>query len=794
MNRNLRSRRSRVKSRVRSRTQRIMPRRSPLLLALLLFAFTARAEFPVTEERALAPLLGFSPDVRVEATHSGFLAFWATARRTGSKGVGADRAVLARAASHSNGAIPHGGLPLPLNGTDRCLERRAVPPGGSDDWGESTRRSHDRAVHVRLGDYVGNTLSLSPFPQPVAPVLASDGEDFLVTFTLSQRTKQAAFAQSPPRTARRRRADRPRRVGTGLAVDIRRRDRLDLLRRLVVSPWMLTSWRGSPTRATSKQTVPLAPPVRGSPRCGSRARATRILVVRGVTPLRGERADDARGRDPLRRRSAQLTGWFPLWGDATAMPRVSPTDEGWIVRSVRSGWEHAAGDPPSPATDRSAHTRSVPHVPGISSVLMDAAGARLGDRAALVWTTIRRSRQRTPRVPIQRGADCHRGRRRHARPGPRDHFSRPRPADSPVGGACPATSVSLVAWVERTLEERFVVQSRGFDGDASPLGAAVTMPSRAEWGSDSIRPSHPTALPSSSSGRRASGGWGIYGARVAAEGRCSTRRGSGLRCRPAFVVEVRTADVDWSGSASVVASSNGEADRCEARLARRLVLDVTAHAISTMREYGSRWIRSRRRMQRSRMPRRVARPPGRLGGCQIPCPVPPPTIRAAIVTADLRSGVAAPQTEPWEEPWSDFRSLDASWNDIADAWLVAWSLRGPRRVARDGALLGTRDALGYGGSTSSCRNARGGGRWAPYRRPDLFHGWTATERSRPSGNVRCSRLRRAVGPRAVDAPRPSRSFCARARSRPARRKSCSLPRRVARSGDRESRSGGDAPL
>ncbi len=193
------------------------------------------------------------------------------------------------------------------------------------------------------------------------------------------------------------------------------------------------------------------------------------------------------------------------------------------------------------------------------------------------------------------------------------------------------------------------------------------------------------------------------------------------------------------------------------------MLDVTAHAISTMPEYGSA-MDFAPVVECSGAECLVAwhGPPVGFGGCQITCPIPPPSIRAAIITPDLEVRHRLPPlTEPWEEPSSDFRSLDASWNDIADAWLVSWSLRGQQRIARDGALLGPRDALGYGGSTSSIPE-REGWRivWAPYSQPDLFHGWTNTAeiaaiRERP---VLAASEDAEWDARAVDAPRPLALF------------------------------------
>ncbi len=668
------------------------------LFLVFLFALTARAEFPVTENRALAPTLGDSRDARVVATDEGFLAFWRTTTTYGMEGF----AQIARFSR--DGELERRNtawlLPASFQWYDAASNGDQVLLAGVMT-GEFERRL-TLARFTSAGDYVGSTLL--PISQPVAPVLASDGEDFLVTFTLSQTKQAVAIPVSADGVA-----GEPIVLGAWDPGS-------QWTSAAAINGTYFVAW-GAPgghvlsrlSDSRAEATVPLAPPFEIS-QVRIESSGDRILVV--VTPLRAN--------EPTMRAAifdaglAQLTGWFPL-GDATAMPRVSATDDGWMVSAA--GWERALMIPV--ARDGSVGPVAGVPMPGISSVLIDAAAR--GDRAALVWTTPTSDaidpdyRFNAARIaifddagtPVRAPATISLG------PAPQIHPS-----------AAHAGPVRLVAWVERTLEERFVVRARAFDTQGMPLGGAVTMPAgEGDQKNPVVASDGSSFFVAWSEATDAVGA--IKASRLDASGRLLDDDPIEVFADSSY--HSSKPGIDWSGSAWVVATSSAEQIVAKRVSPGGVVLDTAPRAISDAGSHYEPIVACDGESTCF-----IAwHGPSDPFECRITCAPPDPSIVGKRIDQDLSPLDAMPiRLSGQYEPVSD---LDASWSDAQDAWLIAWSPTTAGRIARNGRLLdAARQPLLYARGDVSILPERNGWRlaWSAstvwYSRSGLFHGWSAT--------------------------------------------------------------------
>lgn len=680
-----------------------MTRSRLLLLLALLVSVSARAEFAVNPERPLAPTLGSSRDARVVATDSGFLAFWRTSTTYRTEGL-AQIARLSR-----DGELERRNtawlLPDQFQWYDAASNGEQVLLAGYLTGEFDLRLTLARFTSA--GDYVGSTsLQLS---QPIAPVLATDGEDFLLTFTLSQTRQAVAIPVSADGAA-------------GEPIILGARDPgSQWTSAAAIGGTYFVAW-GAPgghvlarlNDTGVEATVPLAPGFDIS-QARIEGSGDRLLVV--VTPLR---ATDPRMRAAVFDAGlAQLTPWFPF-DQASGSALVSPTEDGWLVSAAV--WQRALMIP----VTRDGSVGPIADVPMPPHVILMDAAAR-GDRAALVWTTsstatadpvydglfntVRSAFFDATGSPVRAPATISLG---------------PTPQIDPA--AAHAGPVSLVAWVERTLEERFVVRARAFDAAGAPLGPPVTMPSR---GGEQTRPEV------ASDGLSFFVIWSetteevgtIVGARVDAGGRL-------LDDDPIEIVTSLSwlgsrAGVDWSGSAWVVAASATARQIVATRVSPGgVVLDTAPRAVSNP-DYGNydpvvacdgeatcliAW----------------EGPPDPITECRILCEAGPPTILARRVRDDLTPLDATPVRLSAED--DSVSDLDASWSDAQDAWLVAWSPTHSRRIARDGRLL---DAMPQNPLYSSgyvsvlpdgdgWRLAWSASTYTWYSRTALFHGWSPT--------------------------------------------------------------------
>jgi hypothetical protein len=677
-----------------------------------------------------------SGNASVVATDSGFLAFWKTGTLQGS-----------------------GFIQVARFSPDGTLERRSMAAGvpSSFTWYDAGS-SGDQVLLAgwcegrwdgtlclarfsAAGDFLG--LTRTPFARPSAPVVASNGEGFLVVFAAPvpgwtvlalpvspEGTERGAFPLGPwdqfshwPSAAAIEGTYYVAFGTTGARVLVRLgEDGVD-------------------------SSVNLVPPAAfGQVRIeGS---GDRLLVVTAPTTGMNPGLQAAVFDGELARR----TDWLLLPG-GNSMARITPTASGWIVAA--EGGMGGAGATMLPVT-RAGVPGEPTLVPGPRGFVIDAAGR--GDRAALLWPTeadytlpdfphnaMKLAVFDSGASPVSESATISLG------PAPQVH-----PAAEYGSG------VTLAAWVEVSPDGRFVVNARPFDEAGAPVAPPVAMPFRGSaQSSPAVAFDGASFLVVWSEG--VGGLEGVFGARVAPDGRLLDAEAIPLfGPAPLYSGRVRSAAVDWSGTSWIVASS----DERWMVVARRVspggaVLDAAPVAISPPPEYGAATdFAPILECNGAECLVAWCGPPFATGSCQITCPTPPPSIRAAIVGPDLTvlHRVPVPLTREWEDP--GVRSLSASWNGIANAWRVSWSLDGTRRIARDGALLDEAD-YSYGGSTSAIPE-RDGWRivWSPRTRLDLFQGWSAT------GKIKNALGRSALtatsdsewDPRAVHAPRPLAFF------------------------------------
>ncbi len=711
-----------------------MPRIRFLFLVFL-FALPARAEFPVTENRPLAPTLGDSRDARVVATDEGFLAFWRTTTTYGMEG-------LAQIARFSrDGELERRNtawlLPASFQWYDGASNGDQVLLAGA-----CTGLLNGPLCLARFsaaGDLLGYTGL--PFQSAVAPSVTSNGDGFLVTFSLPF----------------------PREV---LAVPVTREGVAgDAIR---VGTWDPGTQWTSPAALDNAYyvafgttgghalaridgrnvaaTVPVDAPVEVS-QIRIASSADRLLVV--ITPRALDASNDPRPRSAVYDRNLQrVTSWTPLDG-GSSLPRVEPTSSGWIVGTLAATGAalvpvSLGGSPGNPTI--------VEGIKGFGPIFDVAAHE---DRAALVWIT--EITRIVPDFP-------HNAVRAAFFDGAATALAPPQTISlGPVAQIHPAAAhgngVTLAAWVELDPAARFVVKTRPFDATGAPLAPPRAMPFRGE----------PQAQPrvgfDSASffviwSEGTAGTSGIYGARVGPDGELLDAESIPLFGAVPIGGYARTAAIDWSGSAWIVVSSDEQMRIVARRVAPNgTVLDTDPVAISPPDQFGADY---------SFAPALDCTGSECLVGwhgpalpyeCRISgCPAEPPTIRAARITNDLRR---------LDEPHilgaafdDSVRTLKVTWNEVAHVWLVSRFGGGTALIRRDGSrvdgvrssLVGDIDAIPEGSGWRLL--------WTTYSFNDLFHGWSATG---TVGEIverwmltRSAETERA--PRLVDAPRPLATF------------------------------------
>ncbi len=704
-----------------------------LLVLSVLLAAAARAEFPVTE-RGLAPTLGISRAARIVATDDGFLAFWKTDTRYGTQGLmqiaklSPEGELLGRSVAWT--------LPASFHAYDGASNGNETLLAGwcTGTYGQPLCLARFSAD----GDFLG--LTTTQYSNVVAPSVASDGNGFLVSFSISSGAVREVVALPVSRDGV---PDAP----------------------ILVDSWdPLAQW-SSPaaidgtyfvafprpgahalarlSRDAVESTVALDPPVEVG-QVTIESSGERLLVL--VSPRGPDPSDLWLRAAVFDRDLSRLTGWFPLSGHA-GIPRIAPTSSGWIV----SGG--GAGQATVVAVSRAGSVGVTTYVEGPAVYEVDLAAVR--DRAALVWTTgidytfPGANFSATRLAVLDASAAFVRT--------PMTISLGPAPQIDPAG--VHGGGVTLAAWVERTIEERFVVKVRPFDRDGLPLAPPATMPWRGfAQGYPSVASDGASFFVVWSEGVR--GLEGVWGARVTADGRVLDAAaislfGSALHSWG----EPRVADVDWNDDSWMVVSSAGNGDIVARRASSAGTLVGDPAVIAASKEDASF---------------------GVLGGygpvidcngttclvawngpwdpwaCRIsPCQPPPPSILAARISPSL----TLMDREPLRlnGPYEWVSTLSISWNDAASAWSVAWSFDGRRRVARDGTILdalldpkfvqsGTLSAIPEGMGWRLAWASGAGG---------VFHGWS------PTGGVReverryiMRSVERESDPQLVAAPRP----------------------------------------
>ncbi len=670
----------------------MIPRRlTPLLLALLLVASTLRAEFPVTEDRPLAPTLGSSGDTRVVATDSGFLAFWSTSPSYGGPGglaqVGrySPDGVLERRATAW--ALPSTFVwnDAASNGDQVLLTGLCGPPAYT--------RPLCLARFSATGDLLG--LITVPIREPIWPVVGSNGDGFLVVFGTTSPREILAIPISSDGT-----------VGATI----------------LVADMATTSQSASVTAIDDSYYVTFSNGARhvlariaGGEVSGSvtlektagygfvRAESSgdRLLVVTTAPAVRFAIFDAAL--------EVQLD-WSPLDG-GSSYPAIAPTSSGWIL-AVSSN----SGTTVQPVTRAGRHGPARPLENGVRP-MFDAAGA--GDRAAVVWTRDEPGSFGSPaRMAIFDGG----GTLVH---GPATISLGPAPQIHPAGAH--GGGVTLVAWSERAAGGEFIVKTRAIDAAGAPAAEIVAMPFR---GSSQLRPSV------ASDGNSFFVVWtegipgndAIYGARVAADGRLLDAAPIALFGPAPFRWDgSRAADVDWSGSSWIVVTS----DERWRIVAKRVsptgaILDTPVQISPTLSE--NQGADSVPVLDCNGAECLVAwQGPPLPDDCRTTCPSATPSVRASRITSDARLLDVA----PWllTVAWETVTAIGVSWNETADAWLVTWSFDGQQRIGRNGFPTGSNDDSTVSASgTVSAIPERQGWRiaWSSDGRGDLFHGWSAT--------------------------------------------------------------------
>ncbi len=677
-----------------------MRKSTAVLIFFVLAALPARAEFPVTGVRPLAPTLGISSGALVVATDEGFLAFWKTRTTNREEGLtqiaklSSDGTLLRRTVAWD--------LPASFwfydgasNGVETLLAGVCSGTYGSPLC--LARFSAD-------GDFVG--LIETRFSYPVAPVVASNGDGFLVSFSLARAIEVVALPVTRD----------------GLLAD-----------RLLLAAWDPSSQWTSPAAIGESYFVAFGQP--GKHRLArlsetgvdasvpltagfeiSQVRIAgsgdRLLVI--ASP-KGNATADLRLRAAVFDRDlTRLTEWMPLEG-GSGLVLVGPTSTGWLVAA--SGLGEATVLPIS----RTGLAGEPARVGGVLAYDFDFASSR--DRAAIVWTSA--PDYTIPEFPFSSARvavfDSSAIVVREATP----ISLGPAPQIHPA--AAHASGVTLAAWVERTMEERLVVKARPFDGDGGvPLAPAVTMPLRG-WPQ-----SHPSVATDGTSffivwSEGASGRDGVCGARVTADGRVLDATAMAIFGS----AEVsRAADAVWGGDSWVVVSSEGKANIVAKRVSSGgNVIDAVSVVIAPGPERGGYDPRIDCSGDECLV---VWKGPWDPWECRIsPCAAPPSSILAARISPALALLDATPLRLNGENEWVS--ALSVSWNELANAWSVAWSLDGRRRVSRDGRILDEllTPASFLSGEVFAISEAHGWHlTWTSSSSSKVFHGWSA------SGGVR----------------------------------------------------------
>jgi hypothetical protein len=703
------------------------------LILLLFLAFPVRADFAVTAERPLAPTLGISSTARVVANDDGFLAFWKTPayRAEGLMQVAKlspDGALLRRTVAWE--------LPASFNAYDGASNGEETLLAGfcTATYGQPLCL----ARFDRDGEFLG--LTTTEITNAVAPSVASDGNGFLLAFPLSSGPREvlaipvsAAGVVGAPVTVGQwdpfSQWASAAAIGGTYVVAFPR-----------PGSHALARLAGDAVEAT----VALDPPFLIS-QVRIESSDDRLLVV--VSPKWGEQTQSLHAA-VYDRNLTRLTGWLPLAGHV-GLPRIAPTSSGWIVSGSGGGQATVV------AVSRAGAVGATTYVEGPAGFDGDLDASR--DRAALVWATSIDYTLPAPAFNAVRTAVLDAG--AAIVRAPTTISLGPAPQIQPA--AAHGSGVTLVSWVERTIEERFVVKVRPFDRDGVPLAPPATMPWRG------FSQAYPSVASDGTSFfvvwcEGARGLDGVWGARVSAEGRVLDAAAIPVLgpAGPNFGGP-RPADVDWSGDSWVVVSTAGPGDIVARRVSREgTLLDAAPAIIAAGTQIGdSGWRGGYDPLIDCNGAECLVvwHGPWDPWACRIsPCVPPPPSILATRISPSLAVLDPEPLRLNGEYEWVS--TLSVSWNDLVSAWSVTWSLDGTRRVARDGRILDELRVPRWADSGTLTAIPEGTGwrlAWATDAAGRVFHGWSPTGALRDVVTRFIMRsVERETDPQFVDAPRP----------------------------------------
>ncbi|MCA1733362.1 MAG: hypothetical protein LC732_07130 [Acidobacteria bacterium] len=507
-----------------------------VLLVVPLFAQSVVSEFPVSE-RDLAPMLGDAFDAQVVATDSGFLVFWKTAgvaqvARLSPEGTVERRAAVPELASN------FGWYEAASNGETALLSGVCANDG----------KPLCVARFSSAGDFLG-LISIPAVSHPISPVIASNGDDFVVTLSTNATREVVAVRIASDGT-----------VGSPM----------------ILGPWDPNTHWTSATAIGSQYFVGFGTTgehrlVRLS-QSGIDASIVLDPPLSFWHQLRVEASDDRLvvaipGVDSATfaifdAQLAQRHPWTTI-SEAGGYPKLAPTAHGWLLatRDGSGAIIHPIG--------RDGRVGS-PSREGEAFDLYDLAGR--SDRALLVWTKRFELRTSVRAALLDDGAGILKSATTlSVGPAPQIH---------PV--AAEGNGVVLAAWSELGSDGLFTIRARAFR-DGIPLAPPVTMPSSGE------SQFMPAASFNGDSFLVVWSETSVYGARVALSGRLLDDTpislfGSGS----GGIVNRRTADVAWSGTAWIVVSS----DQRGLIVARRVspggvVLDYGSAEITRPSPWGS---------------------------------------------------------------------------------------------------------------------------------------------------------------------------------------------------------------
>lgn len=719
-----------------------MRRLGPLLLSLVaLLGSPARAGFPVAAPRPLAPTLGITANAMILATDAGFLALWRT--RTTFWADGLPQVALLSPDGDLVARSTLWDLPLFFAWDGASSGDQVLFVGHCNDPSGGTFCAVRLSADGRL---LGTTLL--PRISVAATAVASDGDGFLVAFLTSD-GRALAIPVSADGTA-----SEAVTLGSWNFWEAESRT----ISATATAETLFVTFRSTSGQMLARispagveASVALDPPFDLANATIEGSGELLLVVTMPKAPIGDPRARAAIfDRDLVR-----LSEWLPIEG-AWQAAVIAPTNSGWIAAGWRSG--------PSGATDASVVAMSRTGFVGQPTPLPEVNGsyvemAARDDHIALLWTT-----QSGYRIPGYFSNELRLGMFDASAAATRDASTislGPAPQVDPA--AAHGGGATLAAWTERAPDGSFVVKARPFDAAGAPLSPPVTMPAsgtnqyapRVSWGDSSFLVvwSEPTPV-----------GAATLAARVAPDGRL-------LDPEAIRVAEAGSySSVDWSGAAWVVVSAT---DRLAAtRVASTgALLDGVPVPIAAAPEGGGGVGRSEIDCNGSAcLVAWEAHDPFQCPPFE--CEIPDPAIEAARIAHDLT--VLDPVPRRLTEDYEEVSALTVSWNGTADAWLVAWSLDGSKRVTATGLVIERpeRPAEGdrFAGSLSAIAESAGWRlAWSPARIPerygsslgsDAFHGWSAT------GTIRDVSERRAIAatperewnPLLVAAPRPLAFF------------------------------------